>query len=96
MKGKLLLKAMPLVLLVLSAAIHTCACPYEPDQHEGPGPAERARLGAAKRKRPKVMARITRLMVMNVIELIFTRVTRAIQRMERCDAYFIESCGHPK
>lgn len=87
---------MPLVLLVLSAAIHTCACPYELDEHEGPGPAERARLEAAKRKRPRVMARITRLMVMNVIELIFTRVKRAIQRMERCEFATCDRCGHPK
>lgn len=51
MKRKFFLKATPLVLLFLSAAIHTCACPYELHGHEGPGPAERACLGVGKRKR---------------------------------------------
>ena len=51
MKSKLL-KALPLALLFLSVAIHACsACPMELHDEEGPGPAERALLGAAKRKR---------------------------------------------
>ena len=49
---KLLLKALPLALLFLSAAIHACcACPMEFHDEEGLGPAQRALLGAAKRKR---------------------------------------------
>jgi hypothetical protein len=49
---KLLLKALPLALLFLSAAMHSCcACPMEFHDEEGLGPAERAWLGAAKRKR---------------------------------------------
>jgi len=49
---KLLLKALPLALLFLSAAIHACcACPMEFHDEEGPGPAQRALLGATKRKR---------------------------------------------
>jgi hypothetical protein len=68
---KFLLTALPLVLLFVSAAIHTCcACPMAFDDQDGPGPAERAILGAAKRKRPRVMARVTR----TVIELIFSRI----------------------
>ena len=64
---KFLLKALPLVLLFVSAAIHTCcACPMAFDDQDGPGPAERAILGVAKRKRPSVMAQIMR----TVIELI--------------------------
>lgn len=45
---------------------------------EGPGPAERAIFGAAKRKRPRIMARITR----TVNELIFSRVKCALERAE--------------
>lgn len=48
---KLHLKATPLILLLLSAMILTCACPHELHEHEDPGPAERASLWAAKRKR---------------------------------------------
>ena len=51
---KLLLKALPLALLFLSAAIHACcACPMEFHDEEGPGSAERACLRTAKRKRDR-------------------------------------------
>jgi hypothetical protein len=66
-----LLKALPLVLLFVSAAIHACcACPMAFHDQEGQDPAERAILGAAKRKRLRVMAPITTI----VIELIFSRI----------------------
>lgn len=95
MTGKLLLKATPLVLLVLSAATLTCACPHEFHEYEGPGLAERALLGAAKRKRPGVIARITRLMVMNVIDYYprqaCTSADGSAAMLTSCD-----SCGHPK
>ena len=76
---KFLFKALPLVLLFVSAAIHACcACPMAFHDEEGPGPAERAIFGAAKRKRPRIMARITR----TVNELIFSRVKCALERAE--------------
>ncbi|MGA2885668.1 MAG: hypothetical protein ABSE80_10995 [Halobacteriota archaeon] len=76
---KFLFKALPLVLLFVSAAIHACcACPMAFHDEEGPNPAERTIFGAAKRKRPRIMARITR----TVNELIFSRVKCALERAE--------------